>query len=111
MLIGIDIMTLEQFVLDFSKKTAFIDSYSCLFDLHIEIPQVSIQRPVYTKARATILSHTMQVILIHHLDIPRSREFLYQLDNFNFAFSAHLVNTDITGFLVEKNIDKPIYVS
>ena len=42
MLVGIDIMTLEQFVLDLSKKTAFISSYSCSFNLDIKIPRVSI---------------------------------------------------------------------
>lgn len=42
MQIGIDIITQEQFVLDFNKKTAFIRSCFCLFDLDIEIPRASI---------------------------------------------------------------------
>ena len=78
MLVGTEIMTPELFVLDLSKKTAFIGSCSYSFDLDIEIPRVSIQRPVHTKTRATILPHTMQVIPIHYLNIPHSRDFLFQ---------------------------------
>lgn len=37
MLIGMDIMTLEQFALNFNKKTAFINSCFCSFDFDIEI--------------------------------------------------------------------------
>ncbi len=59
MLVSTDIMTPEQFVLDLSKNTAFIGSYSCSFDLDIEIPRVSIQHPVHPKTRVIILPHTM----------------------------------------------------
>lgn len=41
-LIDLDIIMLKQFDLDFSKKTAFIGSYSCSFDLDIKILCVSI---------------------------------------------------------------------
>lgn len=42
MQVGIDIMMQEQFVLDFNKKTAFIRSCFCLFDLDIKILCASI---------------------------------------------------------------------
>ena len=42
MLIDTDIMISKQFVLDLSKKTASINSCSCLFDLDIKIPRVFI---------------------------------------------------------------------
>lgn len=42
MLVNIDIIISEQFILDLSKKTAFIRSYSCFFDLDIKIPYVFI---------------------------------------------------------------------
>ncbi len=91
MLAGTDIMMPEQFVLDFNKKTAFIGSCSCLFDLDIKIPRVSIQRPVYAKARATLLPYTTQVISIHYLNISHSRDFFFQLDNVDFALLAYLL--------------------
>ncbi len=111
MLVGTDIMTPEQFVLDLNKKTAFIGSCSYSFDLDIEIPRVSIKRPVHAKTRVTILPHTMQVITIHYLNIPHSRDFLFQPDNVDFALSAYLVDANITGLPVENNTDKPIYIS
>lgn len=42
MLVSIDIIMLEQFILDFSNKTAFIGRFFYLIDLDIEIPYVSI---------------------------------------------------------------------
>lgn len=39
MLVGTDIMTREHFVLDLKKKTAFIGSCSCAFDIDIEAPR------------------------------------------------------------------------
>ena len=110
MLIGTDIMTPEQFVFDFSKKTAFIGNWSYSFDLDMEIPCVSIQRPIYAKTKAKMLSYITQVISIYYLDIPHSREFFFQPDNVDFALLVHLVDADITGFCVENNIDKPIYI-
>ncbi len=59
MLIGTDIIMPEQFSLNLNKKIAFISSYSCSFDLDIEISRVSIQCLVHTKTRATILFHTI----------------------------------------------------
>ncbi len=104
-------MTPEQSILHLSKKTAFIGICSSSFDLDIEILQVSIERPVHAKTRVTILPHTMQVIPIHYLNISRSRDFLFQPDNVDFALSAYLVDADITGLLIENNTDKPIYIS
>ncbi len=104
-------MMLEQFVLNSSKKTVFIGSCSCLFDLDIEIPRVSIQHPVHTKIRAIILPHTIQIIQIHYLNISHSRDFLFQPDNIDFALLAYLVNANMTGLPVENNTDKPIYIS
>ncbi len=43
MLVGTNIMTPEQFVLDLHKKTAFIGSCFCEFSLDIETPQHFIQ--------------------------------------------------------------------
>lgn len=111
MQIGIDIMTQEQFVLDFNKKTAFIRSCFCLFDLDIEIPHASIQYPIYAKASITILFNITQVIPIHHLNIPRSKNFLFQPDSVDFMLSAYLIDTGITSLSVENNTNKPIYIS
>ncbi len=57
------------------------------------------------------MPHTIQVIPIHYLKIPHSRDFLFQPDNVNFALSAHLIDADMTGLPVENNTDKPIYIS
>lgn len=43
MLVGTNIMTPEHFVFDVNKKTAFIGSCSCLFNLDIEIPRQFVQ--------------------------------------------------------------------
>lgn len=37
MLVGTNIIMLKQLILDFSKKTVFIESYFCSFDIDIEI--------------------------------------------------------------------------
>ena len=57
------------------------------------------------------MPHTIQVIPIHYLNIPHSRDFLFQLDNVDFALLAHLVDADMTSFSVKNNMDKPIYIS
>lgn len=104
-------MTLEQFVLDLSKKTAFINSYSYSFDLNIAIPCVSIQCLIHTKTKAIILSHTTQIIPIHYLDIFCFRDFLFQPNNVNFTLFAHFVDAEVMGLSVENNTDKLIHIS
>ena len=111
MLVGTDIMTPEQFVLDLHKKTAFIGSCFCEFSLDIETPQHFIQRSVHAKTGATILPHTKAIVPIHHLDIPRTRDFFFQPYNIGFALSVHLINADVVGLPVENNTNKPVHIS
>lgn len=104
-------MTPKQLVLDLNKKTAFVGSCSCLFDLDIKIPYVSIQHSIYAKTRAIILSYTISIILVSYLNIFHSRDFFFQPNNMDFTISAHIIDRNIMGLPIEKNMDKPIYIS
>lgn len=77
----------------------------------MEIPRAFIQHPVHAKVSVTILSYTIQIISIHHVDIDCSKNFLLSLDNVDFALSVYFIDANVTGFLVENNINKPIYIS
>ena len=77
MLVSTDIMMPEQFVPDLNQKTAIVRSYSCSFNLDIEISRVSIQCQVHDQTKATILPYTTQGISIYHLNIPRSKDFFF----------------------------------
>lgn len=65
-LVKTNIMTLEQFVLDFNKKTAFIESCFYEFNLDIKILRQFVQQLIHIKTEATILSHIKVIILIYH---------------------------------------------
>lgn len=77
MLVEVNIIIAKQFVLDFNKNTAFIGSYSWLFDLDIETLEHIIQQLVYAKIKATILHQTKAMVPIYHLDIPNSQDFFF----------------------------------
>lgn len=66
---------------------------------------------MHVKVGATILPHTKQIIPIHDLSIPHSRDFLFQLDKVSFPLSAHLIDADVVGLPIENNTSKPIYIS
>lgn len=110
MLVKTNIITWEQFLLDFNKKTAFIESYFCLFNLNIETPQYIIQLLIYVEIRTTILTYTKAIVPIYYLNILNSWDFFFQLHDVSFAFSFYLININMVGFLVENNINKPIYI-
>ena len=111
MLIGIDIMTPKQFVLNLHKKTAFIGNCFCKFSLDIETPQHFIQQLVYAKTGATILSYIKAIVSIHYLDIPCTRDFFFQSHDIGFALSVHLINADVVRLPVENNTNKPTHIS
>lgn len=76
-LVETDIITLKYFILILNKKTAFIRSCFCIFDINIEIPCYFYQYLKYTKLEVTILSQIKQNISIYYLSISHLRDFFF----------------------------------
>lgn len=109
-MVEIDIMLSKQFVFDLIKKTTFIENCFCLFDLNIATFYCFIQRLVYTKIKATILSYIKKVILIYYLNISCSKGFFFQFNKISILLLAYIINMYVISFSIENNTDKSIYI-
>lgn len=109
-LIGTDILTPENFILDFKKGVAVIGSCSVTIPITTRRHSKPVDQVVCLKESVTIPAQSQVQVRIHHLNLPEGRDFLFEPGDANFGLYAHVMGSETAGVLVRNDEDKPIKV-
>ena len=112
MLLGTDILGPEQITIDLGKKEAIIGS--CGVNVPIDIGSrnntPAIVRAVHIRKTTQVPPHSALAVPIHHLDIPKDRDYLFEPDDVNFSLYAHLMDADTSSVLVRNDTEKTVHI-
>ena len=110
-LIGTDILTPEQFVLDLKKGVAVIGSCSVTIPIASKRhAKAAINRVVCLKETMTIPPRSQLRARIHHLNLPEGRDFLFEPADLNFGLYAHVLGSETKGILLRNDEEKAVRV-
>ena len=110
MLIGNDITGPEQFIIDMKAKQATIGSIGASIPIEVRSAKTSLQRLVHLKKTAIIPPHTEMAIPVHNVNLPASRDFLFEPEDSELAMYAHLIDASTTAILVRNDKDIPVKI-
>lgn len=110
MLVGVDVMGPEEIDIFMAKKTAHLGS--CGVDVPIQVrphTRNPVSRVVHVKSTVSIPPYSTAAIPIHHLQMPTSRDFLFEPSSaIDLSLYAHLVDANLDGVLARN--DTPNWV-
>ena len=107
-LIGIDILVVEDIDLTISTRTGQIGSYRTTFDLIVTPTRPFIKQDVILKKPITIPAKAHIAIPVERYDLP-SRDYIFELANrYPVALFASLVDSSFHIVLARNNSNKPI---
>lgn len=108
-MIEIDILNFEKFVLDLNKETAFIENCKIIvfimFKRHDKINHV-----MCFKKSIIIPPHTQQSIQIHHLNLLKNRNFIFESNDTNVNLYIYVFNADTLKILIQNDENKSVKI-
>lgn len=111
MLIDNDLIDLKKIVIDVINKFAHIESCDVIVDLEIKTIRTIVYERVHIKRVVNVSLELKMTILVHHTSISRDRDFLFESNELNLSFYAHLINFDINDIIVRNENKNVVYLS
>ena len=112
MLLDNDIIELENFAIDMTKKHAMINNIDIIISLKIRFLKLTIQRSIHLKKITIISSYVEMIVVVHHVELSTTKDFLFESnDNLNFILYAHLIDAFIKFIVVRNDREFSIMIS
>ncbi len=108
MLINNDIIELKSIVIDVKKREVHINNCDIIINVEIKFSK-SIICSIYLRKTIVISSRTKMLIVIHHFDVLKSQNFLFEFkNNISLIFYASMINVFTKTIIARNDNDKLI---
>ena len=113
MLIDNDIIDFESIIIDMQKRKIFIISCDVVASLEIDFSRSSsdVSHFVHLRKTTIISPHTKMFISIHYINLLESRNFLFELEDGDFALYAHMIDVFTKEIIARNDSDRIVQIS
>ena len=111
-LIKTNILTSKKFNLNFKNSTTMIENCRIIISITIKRrSNADVDRIVNLKKIIMISPRSILSMKIHHLDISTKRNFLFEFNDVDFFFYAHMIDSQTTIVMIRNEKNKSFRIS
>ena len=107
MLLSNDVIESEKIDVSISNKSIYIDNCEIIVNFEVRTSRVIVQTSIHARKTTIVFSHNELIFSMHYIIVSFDRDYLFESNEFNLSFYAHLINS-IFKHIVVRNEDSQI---